>query len=78
MNFPAAILNASRKPAIMAHAAYAVLNRDSRTATGNFYIDEAVLREEGGFRSLRRDARRAAPYGPVPRLKEKKHVNGDR
>ena len=47
MNFPEAILKASRKPAIMADAAYAILNRDSRSATGHFYIDEAVLREEG-------------------------------
>jgi citronellol/citronellal dehydrogenase len=47
MNFPEAILKASRKPAIMADAAYAVVNRDSRKATGNFYIDETVLREEG-------------------------------
>jgi citronellol/citronellal dehydrogenase len=47
MNFPEAILNASRKPAIVADAAYAILNRDSRAATGNFYIDEEVLREEG-------------------------------
>lgn len=47
MNFPEAILRASRKPAIMADAAYAILNRDSRRATGNFYIDETVLREEG-------------------------------
>jgi citronellol/citronellal dehydrogenase len=47
MNFPEAILKASRKPAIMADAACAILNRDSRTATGHFYIDEAVLREEG-------------------------------
>jgi len=47
MNFPEAILKASRKPAIMADAAYAILNRDSRAATGNFYIDETVLREEG-------------------------------
>jgi citronellol/citronellal dehydrogenase len=47
VNFPAAILKASRKPAIMADAAYAILNRDSRAATGNFYIDETVLREEG-------------------------------
>jgi citronellol/citronellal dehydrogenase len=31
----------------MADAAYAILNRDSRSATGKFYIDEAVLREEG-------------------------------
>ena len=47
VNFPEAILKASRKPAIMADAAYAIFNRDSRTATGNFYVDESVLREEG-------------------------------
>jgi len=47
VNFPEAILRASRKPAIMADAAHAILNRDSRQATGNFYIDEAVLREGG-------------------------------
>ncbi len=47
MNFPGPILQASRKPAIMADAAYAIFNRDSRRRTGNFYIDEAVLREEG-------------------------------
>jgi len=47
VHFPEAILRASRKPAIMADAAYAILNRDSRKATGNFYIDEDVLRAEG-------------------------------
>ena len=47
VNFPAEILKASRKPAIMADAAYAIFNRDSRLHTGKFYIDEAVLREEG-------------------------------
>jgi citronellol/citronellal dehydrogenase len=47
VNFPEAILKASRKPAIMADAAHAILKRDSRRATGNFYVDEAVLREEG-------------------------------
>ncbi len=47
VNFPAEILRASRKPAIMADAACAIFNRDSRRHTGNFYIDEAVLREEG-------------------------------
>jgi len=47
MNFPQAIMKASRKPSIMADAAYVVLNRDSRRVTGNFYIDETVLREEG-------------------------------
>jgi citronellol/citronellal dehydrogenase len=47
VHFPEAILKASRKPAIMADAAYAILNRGSRGATGNFYIDEEVLRAEG-------------------------------
>jgi citronellol/citronellal dehydrogenase len=36
-----------RKPEIMADAAHAILTRDSRSATGNFYIDEEVLRAEG-------------------------------
>ncbi len=46
-NFPAEILNASRKPTIVADAAYQVLTRDSRACSGNFFIDEAVLREAG-------------------------------
>jgi citronellol/citronellal dehydrogenase len=46
-NFPPEILKASRKPAIMADAAYAAIMRDSRRHTGRFYVDEAVLREEG-------------------------------
>jgi citronellol/citronellal dehydrogenase len=41
------VLRASRRPEIVADAAYVVLNRDSRSATGNFYVDETVLREEG-------------------------------
>jgi citronellol/citronellal dehydrogenase len=36
-----------RTPEIMADAAHAVLTRDSRSATGNFYIDDEVLREAG-------------------------------
>ena len=53
INFPAAVLKASRKPDIMADAAHAIFRRDSRNASGHFYIDEAVLREEGitGFES---------------------------
>jgi citronellol/citronellal dehydrogenase len=47
VNFPDAILKASRKPEIMADAAYVIFNRDSRTASGNFYIDETVLRDAG-------------------------------
>jgi citronellol/citronellal dehydrogenase len=37
----------SRLPAIMADAAYAILHRPSRSCTGNFFIDDVVLREEG-------------------------------
>lgn len=37
----------SRTPAIMADAAYAILSKPSRDCTGNFFIDEAVLRAEG-------------------------------
>ena len=37
----------SRSPEIMADAAHAILTRPSREATGNFYIDEEVLRTEG-------------------------------
>ncbi|HEY0514307.1 MAG TPA: NAD(P)-dependent oxidoreductase [Thermoanaerobaculia bacterium] len=36
-----------RKPEIMADAAHVILTRDSREATGTFYIDEDVLREAG-------------------------------
>jgi citronellol/citronellal dehydrogenase len=37
----------ARTPDIMADAAHAILTRDSRVCTGNFYTDEEVLREEG-------------------------------
>ena len=31
----------------MADAAHAILSRDARTCTGNFFIDDEVLREAG-------------------------------
>lgn len=37
----------SRKPEIVADAAYYILGRDAKTNTGNHYIDEEVLRAEG-------------------------------
>lgn len=40
-------LASSRKPEIMADAAYLILTRDSRSASGNFYIDDEVLRAAG-------------------------------
>lgn len=36
-----------RKPAIMADAAYAILQMDARQRSGNFFIDEQVLAEAG-------------------------------
>ncbi|HEX9401462.1 MAG TPA: NAD(P)-dependent oxidoreductase [Anaeromyxobacter sp.] len=36
-----------RTPEIVADAAIAILRRDARTCTGNFFIDEDVLRAEG-------------------------------
>jgi citronellol/citronellal dehydrogenase len=36
-----------RTPAIMADAAYAVLTSEAASTTGNFFIDEEVLRKAG-------------------------------
>jgi citronellol/citronellal dehydrogenase len=41
------VVNASRKPEIMADAAHAILTRKSSDFTGHFAIDEEVLRAEG-------------------------------
>jgi citronellol/citronellal dehydrogenase len=37
----------SRRPEIVADAAHAILTRPARTTTGNFFIDDEVLAEEG-------------------------------
>jgi len=37
----------ARKPEIYADAAYAIFNRDSRECTGNTFLCEDVLAEEG-------------------------------
>jgi citronellol/citronellal dehydrogenase len=42
-----AMASMSRLPDIMADAAHAILVRPARDCTGNFFIDELVLREEG-------------------------------
>ncbi|HVS27583.1 MAG TPA: NAD(P)-dependent oxidoreductase [Burkholderiales bacterium] len=47
VHFPEEVFKASRKPAIVADAAYVIFNRDSRSTTGNFFIDEEVLRNAG-------------------------------
>lgn len=41
------LFQVSRKPEIMADAAYHILRRDAKTNSGNHYIDEEVLRAEG-------------------------------
>jgi citronellol/citronellal dehydrogenase len=43
----AELIKGSRKPTIYADAAYLVLKRDSSTCTGNFFLDQDVLEEEG-------------------------------
>ena len=42
-----AMMKASRTPEIMADAAWAVLTKDSRSVTGQFFIDDEVLAAEG-------------------------------
>jgi citronellol/citronellal dehydrogenase len=54
----------SRKPEIMADAAFYILGRDARTHTGNHYLDEDVLRAEG---ILDIDAYSVTPGGPLQR-----------
>ena len=41
------LMERSRKPAIMADAAHAIVTRPARSCTGNTFIDEDVLRETG-------------------------------
>src|SRR5450432_1189745 len=56
------LVQMSRKPEIMADAAYYILNRDAKSSTGNNFLDETVLREEGitDF-----DAYAIVPGGPL-------------
>jgi citronellol/citronellal dehydrogenase len=42
-----AVIRGSRKPAIMADAAYAIFSKPSRELTGKFLIDDEVLAAEG-------------------------------
>lgn len=41
------LINMSRTPEIIADAAYSILKRPSASCTGNLYLDEVVLAEEG-------------------------------
>lgn len=44
---PGIDINSCRKPDIVADAAHAILCRDGKSCSGNFFIDEEVLKEEG-------------------------------
>lgn len=41
------LIQKSRTPDIVADAAYLILSREATSCTGNFFIDEEVLKEEG-------------------------------
>lgn len=41
------VMKSSRKPEIIADSAYYILQRDAKTTTGNFFIDDEVLASEG-------------------------------
>jgi citronellol/citronellal dehydrogenase len=41
------LIRRARKPDILADAAHAILTRPSRECTGNFFVDEHILAEEG-------------------------------
>ena len=42
------MVRGSRTPEIVADAAHVILTRDGRSTTGNFFIDEDVIRLAGG------------------------------
>jgi citronellol/citronellal dehydrogenase len=46
-NFPEEVYLSSRKPAIVADAAHIIITSDSHITTGNFFIDEDILRIAG-------------------------------
>jgi citronellol/citronellal dehydrogenase len=41
------VMRGSRKPEIMGDAAHAILTRPSRECTGNFFVDDEVMKSEG-------------------------------
>lgn len=54
-----------RKPEIMGDAAHAILTKDSRTCTGNFFIDEDVLAAEGVMNFSKFSVNPDKPLTPV-------------
>ena len=53
-----------RTPEIIAEAAHAVLTRDARTTTGNFFIDDEVLAEAGVTNLTRYAVKAGSPLLP--------------
>ena len=47
VNFPKQLYEASRKPSIVADAAHAIITSNSREVTGNFFVDELLLKQRG-------------------------------
>jgi len=47
-----AMMRASRKPDIMSDAAYWILTQKSTSCTGNFFIDEDLLRNKCGVKDF--------------------------
>lgn len=47
VNFPKQLYEASRKPSIVADAAYEIVTSNSREVTGQFFVDEDILKERG-------------------------------
>jgi citronellol/citronellal dehydrogenase len=58
------LMNRSRKPDILADCAFHILKRPSKECTGNLFLDEAVLKEEG-ITDL--DQYSVTPGGPLQR-----------
>jgi citronellol/citronellal dehydrogenase len=47
VNISRLLYHASRKPSIVADAAYEIITSDSRAVTGNFFVDEEILKLRG-------------------------------
>lgn len=47
VNISKFLYHASRKPIIVADAAYEIVTSNSREVTGNFFVDEEILRQRG-------------------------------
>jgi citronellol/citronellal dehydrogenase len=58
------VIRGARRPDIVADAAHAILTRESRACTGNFFIDEQVLAEAGVTDFTRYAVDPAAPLIP--------------